>query len=108
MRDLVLQRRARALRNNSTDAERHLWRYLRAGSLRAVDSADRYPVAGYVADFACLEAAGRRTSMVGSISSSEAMTSGETQPEAAGFASCGSGTTTFSRNESVLEAILLR
>ena len=56
MRNLVLQRRARALRNNSTDAERHLWRCLRGRQLAGCRFRRQMPVAGYVADFACLEA----------------------------------------------------
>jgi len=56
MRNLVLQRRARALRNHSTDAERHLWRCLRYRQLAGYRFRRQVPVANYVADFACLEA----------------------------------------------------
>ena len=56
MRDLVLQRRAKVLRSNSTDAERHLWRGLRGRQLAGHRFRRQVPLAGYVADFACLEA----------------------------------------------------
>ncbi len=56
MRDAVLQRRARVLRSNSTDAERYLWRDLRRRQLAGYRFRRQVPVAGYVADFACLEA----------------------------------------------------
>ena len=48
---------ARELRGSMTDAERALWRLLR-NLARNSKAADRrqYPIAGYVADFACMEA----------------------------------------------------
>ena len=55
MRNTVLQRRARALRNRATDAERHLWRYLRGKQLGGHRFRRQVPIAGFIADFACLE-----------------------------------------------------
>jgi very-short-patch-repair endonuclease len=55
-RDAVLQQRARALRSQSTDAERHLWRQLRRRQLRGYRFRRQVPIAGFIADFACLEA----------------------------------------------------
>ena len=51
-----MQRRARALRNRATDAERHLWRYLRGRQLAGHRFRRQVPIAGFIADFACLEA----------------------------------------------------
>jgi very-short-patch-repair endonuclease len=48
-----LRRRARALRNNATEAERHLWRGLRANQLDGHRFRRQMPIAGYIADFAC-------------------------------------------------------
>ena len=56
MRNLVLQRRARALRRDATDAERHLWRQMRSRQLEGYRFRRQVPIAGYIADFACLEA----------------------------------------------------
>jgi very-short-patch-repair endonuclease len=49
----ILRRRARDLRNTTTDAERHLWRYLRLQQLGHTRFRRQHPVAGYVLDFAC-------------------------------------------------------
>jgi very-short-patch-repair endonuclease len=44
------------LRGDLTDAERHLWRFLRRRNLGGFKFRRQHPVAGYVADFACVEA----------------------------------------------------
>lgn len=56
MRNATTQRRARTLRNEPTDCERHLWRFLRLQQLGGFRF--RRQVAGgrYIADFACIEA----------------------------------------------------
>ncbi|MGN7727225.1 endonuclease domain-containing protein [Luteimonas sp. 22616] len=46
---------ARALRNEATDAERHLWQHLR-GRRIGCKFRRQYPIAGHIADFACIEA----------------------------------------------------
>ena len=56
MRDALLQSRARRLRNQSTDAERHLWQHLRGKQIAGYRFRRQVPVAGFIADFACLEA----------------------------------------------------
>jgi very-short-patch-repair endonuclease len=48
-----LRANARALRRNSTDAERILWSELRAGRLNDVVFRRQVPVENYVADFIC-------------------------------------------------------
>lgn len=48
--------RARALRNTATDAERHLWKYLRREQLAGRKFRRQYPVAGFIADFVCVPA----------------------------------------------------
>lgn len=53
--DKSLQRqRARHLRKNSTDAEKHLWYHLRAGRL-GFKFKRQVPVGTYIVDFVCLE-----------------------------------------------------
>ncbi len=47
---------ARALRNKATDAERHLWQQLRGRRLAGYKFRRQYPIAGFIADFACIEA----------------------------------------------------
>lgn len=47
---------ARALRNAGTDAERHLWQRLRGSQLGGYKFRRQYPINGYIADFACVEA----------------------------------------------------
>ena len=47
---------ARALRNEATDAERHLWQHLRGRRLAGFKFRRQYPIAGHIADFACVEA----------------------------------------------------
>jgi very-short-patch-repair endonuclease len=56
MRDPLLQSRARRLRNQATDVERLLWRYLRHRQIAGHRFRRQVPVAGFIADFACLEA----------------------------------------------------
>ncbi|MGZ5229847.1 MAG: endonuclease domain-containing protein, partial [Burkholderiales bacterium] len=56
MRDSVAQGRARELRKRATDAENHLWRYLRRRQLAGYRFRRQVPVGGYIADFACVEA----------------------------------------------------
>lgn len=48
--------KARALRNDATDAERHLWQNLRGRRLAGFKFRRQYPIAGHIADFACIEA----------------------------------------------------
>ena len=48
-----LRANARALRRNSTDAERILWSELRAGRLNGVIFRRQVPIENYVADFIC-------------------------------------------------------
>ena len=45
--------RARELRNNATDAERHLWRHLKLRQLAGLRFRRQVPIAGYIADFVC-------------------------------------------------------
>lgn len=46
-----LQAFARELRNNSTDAERHLWRYLRSSQLEGAKFRRQQPIEAYIVDF---------------------------------------------------------
>jgi very-short-patch-repair endonuclease len=52
----TMTRRSRSLRHEMTDAERHLWRRLRQRELLGWRFRRQHPIAGYVADFACIEA----------------------------------------------------
>jgi len=56
MRDSVAQGRARELRKHTTDAEQHLWHYLRRRQLSGYRFRRQVPICGYIADFACIEA----------------------------------------------------
>lgn len=56
LRDKLTQARARRLRNQSTDAERLLWRHLRRRQLNGFRFRRQVPIGEYVADFACLDA----------------------------------------------------
>ena len=47
--------RARRLRSNPTDAERQLWQFLRRRQLAGFRFRRQVPLAGFIADFACLE-----------------------------------------------------
>jgi very-short-patch-repair endonuclease len=49
-------KRARELRHTTTDAERFLWRHLRRENFAAYKFRRQYPIAGYIADFACVSA----------------------------------------------------
>lgn len=54
MEKSVLRQRARHLRQTSTDAERHLWYYLRANRFRCKFKR-QVPIGAYIVDFVCLE-----------------------------------------------------
>lgn len=47
---------ARELRNTATDAERVPWKHLRGRRLSGFKFRRQYPIAGHIADFACIEA----------------------------------------------------
>ena len=47
--------RARALRRDQTEAERHLWRFLRNRRLLGCKFRRQHPIGPYFADFACPE-----------------------------------------------------
>jgi very-short-patch-repair endonuclease len=47
--------RARRLRSNPTDAEMKLWQFLRRRQLAGFRFRRQVPLAGFIADFACLE-----------------------------------------------------
>lgn len=51
-----IHKNARALRSEATDAERKLWQHLRARQLHGFKFRRQLPIAGYIADFACVEA----------------------------------------------------
>ncbi|SMF84460.1 Very-short-patch-repair endonuclease [Azospirillum oryzae] len=55
MRDPVLKHRARGMRMVPTDAERHLWQYLRNGQLGGWRFRRQHPIPPYILDFVCLE-----------------------------------------------------
>ncbi len=44
------------LRNSATDAEKLIWRHLRGRRLSRFKFRRQYPIAGYIADFVCVEA----------------------------------------------------
>ncbi len=46
---------ARSLRKQSTDAERLLWRHLRARQLEGLKFRRQQPIGGYIVDFVCFE-----------------------------------------------------
>ena len=48
-----IHRNARSLRATATDAQRRLWQFLRGRQVRGHKIRRQYPIAGYVADFAC-------------------------------------------------------
>ena len=52
----VKWQRARELRSGMTDAEHALWRHLRARQLQGWKFRRQYPIAGFITDFACIEA----------------------------------------------------
>ncbi|MCI4569088.1 endonuclease domain-containing protein [Lysobacter sp. CFH 32150] len=45
--------RARDLRSNATDAERHLWQRLRMSQIGGYKFRRQVPIGGYIADFVC-------------------------------------------------------
>ena len=51
----LLKQRARELRNNPTDAERHLWRHLRNSQLRGCKFRRQEVLDRYIVDFVCFE-----------------------------------------------------
>ena len=51
----ALRQKARTLRNAATDAERHFWQHLRLKQLGGHKFRRQVPIAGYIADFMCLE-----------------------------------------------------
>jgi len=51
-----LRHRARDLRNNTTDAERALWRVLRGRQLQGFRFRRQVPIGGFIADFVCPQA----------------------------------------------------
>lgn len=48
--------RARQLRNQATDAERHLWRHLRREQLAGYKFRRQFPLGPYIVDFICVSA----------------------------------------------------
>ncbi len=46
--------RARAMRKESTDAERLMWRMLRSRQFAGLKFRRQLPIGAYIADFACL------------------------------------------------------
>ncbi|OIO01882.1 hypothetical protein AUJ67_03670 [Candidatus Desantisbacteria bacterium CG1_02_49_89] len=46
---------SRNLRNNPTDAERHLWKYLARRQIEGLKFRRQAPIGRYVADFVCFE-----------------------------------------------------
>ncbi|HMN46797.1 MAG TPA: endonuclease domain-containing protein [Povalibacter sp.] len=56
MRDKLAQERARVLRRDPTDAERHLWYFLRRHHIADVRFRRQFPIGPYIVDFVCLDA----------------------------------------------------
>ena len=56
MRNAKSQQRAKRLRSELTDAERHLWQRLRLRQLGGHRFRRQAPISSYIADFACLDA----------------------------------------------------
>ena len=54
MEKSLLRQRARDLRKDSTDAERHIWYHLRANRL-GFKFKRQVPIGAYIVDFVCLE-----------------------------------------------------
>ncbi|QSX74424.1 DUF559 domain-containing protein [Lysobacter arenosi] len=52
----AIWKKARSLRSTATDAERLLWRHLKQRQLAGAKFRRQYPIAGFIADFACVEA----------------------------------------------------
>lgn len=51
----IKTQRARQLRNNMTDAERHLWQRLRSKQLNGHKFRRQFPIGNYIVDFVCLD-----------------------------------------------------
>ena len=51
----ILKNHIRELRQNSTDAEKHLWYFLRAKRLNGYKFRRQHPIHPFVVDFICLE-----------------------------------------------------
>ena len=47
---------ARSMRREPTDAEKRLWKLLRAGRLAGFEFRRQHPICGYIVDFYCLKA----------------------------------------------------
>ena len=54
MRDRFTQLRAKELRHRLTEAEQHLWQYLRRRFVLGCRFRRQVPIGPYIADFACL------------------------------------------------------
>ncbi|MBF6023077.1 endonuclease domain-containing protein [Lysobacter niastensis] len=52
----AIWKKSRQLRRQATDAERTLWRHLKGRQLGGHKFRRQFPIAGYIADFACVEA----------------------------------------------------
>jgi very-short-patch-repair endonuclease len=50
-----LKEKARELRNNSTPAEKSLWKYLSRKQIRGYDFDRQTPIDNYIVDFMCKE-----------------------------------------------------
>ena len=55
MREMDALTKARQLRRNQTDAEKHLWQLLRNRQLSGYKFRRQHPIGPYIADFVCLE-----------------------------------------------------
>lgn len=55
MRNTTTQRYARHLRKHLTNAEQHLWRFLRRRQLFGARFRRQLPIGPYIVDFACME-----------------------------------------------------
>jgi very-short-patch-repair endonuclease len=55
MRKQITQERARSLRVNCTEAERHLWQHLRARQVAGAKFRRQVPIGKFIGDFVCLD-----------------------------------------------------
>ncbi|KTD57212.1 endonuclease domain-containing protein [Legionella shakespearei] len=53
--DEQMRQRAKLLRQNTTDAEQHLWFYLRAHRLQGYKFKRQVPIGNYIIDFICTQ-----------------------------------------------------
>ncbi|KGP62206.1 hypothetical protein EP47_08925 [Legionella norrlandica] len=53
--DANLVKQAKSLRQRSTDAEIHLWYYLRAHRLKGYKFKRQVPIGNYIVDFVCIQ-----------------------------------------------------